>query len=78
MTTDRIEFVTPNASADGAPNRPARLARRQRVAAAIASGLVSGIVLGSVVWAMATPVDAPVVIAGEGSATSVLCWKYVA
>ena len=67
MTTARTEFVTPNTSTDGAPNRPARLPRRQRVVAAIASGVISVVVLGGVLCAMTGPVDAPVMIAGDAS-----------
>jgi ferric-dicitrate binding protein FerR (iron transport regulator) len=67
MTTARSEFVTPNTSADAALNRPARLPRRQRVAAAIASGVIAGVMLGGVIWGMSSPVDAPVMIAGAGT-----------
>ena len=68
MTTARTEFVTPNTSADLASNRPARLPRRQRAAAAIASGVISGIVLCGVLWAMTGPVDVSVLIASAGLA----------
>ena len=67
MTTDRIEFVTPNASADGAPNRPARLPRRQRVASAIASAVISGVLLGGVVYGITGTSPASVVTAGEAA-----------
>lgn len=65
MTAERTQLVTPNTSADEATNCPARLPRRQRVAAAIASGVISGVVLGAVLWGITGPVDAPVVIVGE-------------
>lgn len=63
--TARTELVTPNASADAATNRPARLPRRQRVAAAIASSVISGVMLGSVLWGMTNFVDAPVLTVDE-------------
>ncbi len=70
MTTVRNTIVTPNASADNAPNRPASLPRRQRVVSAIASAVISGVLLGSVVFGMLETNDAPVLTAGDAAAVN--------
>ena len=67
MTASHRAIVTPNTSTDHAPNRPAPLPRRQRVAAAIASALISAFVLGGVLCGFTGAGDAPAVIAGEAA-----------
>jgi hypothetical protein len=64
MTATQTGTVTPDTSADSASNRPVRLPRRQRVAAAIASCVVSSLLLGGVLFAMASSADTPMLIAG--------------
>ena len=70
MTTDRTAIVTPNTSADNAPNRPAGLPRRQRAVAAIASAVISGLVLGGIAFGMCESGDAPVLTAGGATAST--------
>ena len=70
MTTDRTAIVTPNTSADNAPNRPAGLPRRQRVAAAIASAVISSVVLGGIAFGMCESGDAPALTAGGAVAST--------
>ena len=70
MTTDRTAIVTPCTSADNAPNRPAGLPRRQRVAAAIASAVISGLVLGGIAFGMCDGADAPVLTAASAAASA--------
>jgi len=67
MTATHIEAITPNTSADSASNRPAPLARRQRVAAAIASCVISIALLGGVLFGMVSTADAPMLIAGAAA-----------
>ena len=67
MTATRHAIVTPNTSADSAANRPGRLPRRQRTAAAVASGIVAGFLLGGVLFGFTGFVDAPVVISGQAA-----------
>ena len=69
MTTDRTAIVTPNTSADNARNRPARLARRPRLVAAIASAVISGVVLGGIAVGMCDT-DAGVVVTAGSATTS--------
>ena len=67
MTATRHAVLTPNASADSAANRPGRLPRRQRTAAAVASGVVAVFLLGGVLCGFTGVVDAPIVISGQAA-----------
>jgi hypothetical protein len=70
MTADRTAIVTPNTSADNAHNRPARLPRGSRFAAAIASAVISGVVLGGIAVGMCDTNDASVVTAGSATTST--------
>jgi hypothetical protein len=65
MPTDRNRTVSPNTSADQAPNRPAGLPRRQRIGLGLAGAVISGVLLGGVVLGMADTSDGARVMAGE-------------
>jgi hypothetical protein len=70
MTTDHTAIITPNASADNAHNRPARLPRGSRFAAAIASAVISGVVLGGIAVGMCDTDDSAVVTAGSATTSA--------